>query len=416
MSAGLAPAPGGQAVTEVRSLARVLCVDDEPRVLEGIALNLRKRYEVLTASSGAAALDILGRTPIAVVLCDMRMPGMDGNQFLQRARQLSPDTVRVLLTGQADLKSAMTAVNEGQVFRFLTKPCPPTVLLPTLEAAVEQHRRQTSEKALLEQTLHGAIKALGDVLALTNPIAFERATRVGRYVTSMAATLPLAERWSVEVAAMVSQLGFITLPSELVDRIHLGEPLTDAETDQVAQVPLVTERLLAHIPRLEGVREILAGSARPARLPDGADAATVQTLWASHTLAAALAYDALTARGLDAHAAVAAVRERDLYATEVLDALAACVLPRPESQPEPEPEPDREMDLPLSELRVGMVILENVQMTSGAPLVGHGFEVTANFLGRVRNLRPGAVQEPIRVLVRGTATSAPKPGPPEVPL
>ena len=124
--------------TKIRT--RVLCVDDEPHVLEGLSLHLRRRYDVDTATSGGAGLDILkADATIAVVLSDMRMPGMDGASFLARAKEVAPDAVRLLLTGQADLDSAIAAVNEGQIFRFLTKPCPPPTLLGAVAAATEQH-------------------------------------------------------------------------------------------------------------------------------------------------------------------------------------------------------------------------------------------------------------------------------------
>jgi CheY-like chemotaxis protein len=396
-------------VTDVASLTRILCVDDEPRVLEGIALNLRKRYAVLATSSGAAALEMLAlHGPIAVVLCDLRMPGMDGTQFLQRARQIAPDTVRVLLTGHADVKTAMAAVNEGQVFRFLTKPCPPTVLLPTLEAAVEQHRQQASERAILEGSLKGAVKALTDVLALASPPAFERATRLTGHVASMGKTVELADTWSLEVAATLSQLGFLGLPAELVDRVLHGRPVSDEEAERVKQVPVAAERLLASIPRLEPVRELLAAAVQPVRtLPEGADAAAVQQLRAEQVLRAAMDYEDLIARGQAIEAALAALRGRDAFVPEVLDALTTHVMPAPV--------PDPAEGLSLSELRVGMIVAENVYMTSGTMLVAQGFEITQGFLGRARNLRPGAVREPIRVL-KETEPKPARPVPPEVPL
>ncbi|MBV9949331.1 MAG: response regulator, partial [Myxococcales bacterium] len=114
---------------------RVLCVDDEPNVLEGLALSLRRGHDVVTAGGGEAGLEILGRDPtIAAVVSDMRMPGMDGATFLGKARALAPDATRVLLTGQTELDAAITAINEGRIFRFLTKPCPPAVLVPAVEA------------------------------------------------------------------------------------------------------------------------------------------------------------------------------------------------------------------------------------------------------------------------------------------
>ncbi|HEY1101065.1 MAG TPA: response regulator, partial [Myxococcota bacterium] len=178
---------------------KVLCVDDEPQVLEGLALHLRRGYTVVTATSGAAGLEALRQDPeIAVVLSDMRMPGMDGATFLAAVKQQAPESVRLLLTGQTDIESAAAAINNGQIFRFLTKPCPPTSLLAAFEAAFEQHRLITAERVLLEQTLHGSIKTLTDVLSLTNPISFGRANRVKKTVTALAEVLGIADRWQLE--------------------------------------------------------------------------------------------------------------------------------------------------------------------------------------------------------------------------
>ena len=103
---------------------RVLFVDDEPNVLDSIRRQLRKSCEILTATSGVEALALLKDTgPVALVISDMRMPGMSGAELLAKIRDLYPDTVRMILSGQADLESTISAVNEGHVFRFLTKPC-----------------------------------------------------------------------------------------------------------------------------------------------------------------------------------------------------------------------------------------------------------------------------------------------------
>lgn len=139
---------------------RILCVDDEAGVLEGLDLILGRRFRVETATSGAAGLDTLERCrDVAVVISDMRMPHMDGAAFLSKVRTVAPDAIRILLTGQADMRSAVSAVNEGQIFRFLTKPCAPASLTAAIDAACEQRRLLTAEKVLLEETLQGSIKA-----------------------------------------------------------------------------------------------------------------------------------------------------------------------------------------------------------------------------------------------------------------
>src|SRR4051812_40550267 len=109
---------------EPKQLPRILCVDDEPRILEGLALQLRRDYQVYTANSGQAALQTLKEANgMMVVISDMRMPGMDGATLLKQVKQRYPETTRILLTGETGRDAAVMAVNEGQIFRFLTKPC-----------------------------------------------------------------------------------------------------------------------------------------------------------------------------------------------------------------------------------------------------------------------------------------------------
>jgi CheY-like chemotaxis protein len=381
-----------------RRRVRVLCVDDEPKVLEGLSLYLHRRFDVATATSGAAGLEILARdATTAVVMSDMRMPGMDGAAFLGRARQLVPDAVRLLLTGQADVDSAIAAVNEGQLFRFLTKPCPPLQVLAAVEAAAEQHRLITAERVLLEQTLHGSIKALTDVLALTSPISFGRATRIKQHVADLAGKLGMRERWHVEVAAMLSQLGFITLPPETVEKVYYGRPLSEAEERMVGKVPEVTGRLLDNIPRLEPVREILAVCNKPYRRSSAADDPEKRLVGrAGHVLRVAIDFDALETQGSPASLAVDTMRGRaERYEPEVLAALSE-VRGAGASH-------DEVRELPLSALSAGMIFAEDVKMASGALLVARGYEITAGFVERARNFRPGTMKEPVRVIVRSGA-------------
>jgi two-component system cell cycle sensor histidine kinase/response regulator CckA len=136
------------------AFARVLCVDDEPLILEGLTTNLRRHFEVTTATSGADGLRALAENgPFSVVISDFRMPKMDGAVFLARAREMAPDTVRILLTGEASLEGAIAAVNLGHVFRFLTKPCSPSDLHRALTDAVEYARLVTADRHKLERKL-----------------------------------------------------------------------------------------------------------------------------------------------------------------------------------------------------------------------------------------------------------------------
>lgn len=375
---------------------RVLCVDDEPNILEGLALHLRRRFEVLTATSGQTGLELLEKKGgAAVVVSDMRMPGMDGAAFLGNVRRAQPDTVRILLTGQADLASAIKAVNDGQLFRFLTKPCPPAMLLDTLDAAVQQYELLRSERVLLEQTLHGSIRALTEVLALTNPLSFGRASRIKARVTELAGRLGLQERWQVEVASMLSQLGCITLPAEAIEKLYYGKPLLPAEQEMVERLPAVTERLLGSIPRLEVVRGILSLYSKPYRRADPATLSASEQLVrrSAQVLKVVSDLDVLEAQGNPLARAFDTMRGRvDSYDAQVLEAYAEL---RGRSAPG---EDIRE--LPFGQLRVGMVFTEDVGLRSGTLLAARGFEVTESFLERARNYQSSLMKATVRVLVR----------------
>ena len=247
-------------------LPSVLCVDDEPRVVDGLALHLRRDYQVLTAGGGHSALELLKEKGApAVIVSDMRMPGMDGAVLLKHVKHLYPETTRILLTGETGRDAAISAVNEGQIFRFLTKPCPPEQLRSAIDAGVMHHRLQRAERVLLQETLIGCIKALVDILAITNPVAFGRATRVKRLATDLAATLGKHGFWQLEAAAMLSQIGYISLPVELVEKLYYAKRLTPEERILADGAPQVAQKLLGRIPRLEPVLQILAARSRQPR-------------------------------------------------------------------------------------------------------------------------------------------------------
>src|ERR1700733_5155800 len=155
---------------------RILCVDDEAQVLEGLSLQLGRRYEVLTALSGAEALEILQREDrISVLISDMRMPRMDGATFLARARTMAPNAGRILLTGQTDLRSAIAAVNEAQVLKFLSKPCPPPELHAAVETAIEHHPQASGATTGLRRTLTAQIISQDGVTGLASRTHFDAA-------------------------------------------------------------------------------------------------------------------------------------------------------------------------------------------------------------------------------------------------
>jgi response regulator RpfG family c-di-GMP phosphodiesterase len=381
---------------EAKARCRIVCVDDEPQVLSGLSLHLRRRYEVETATSGPAALELLARQPqAAVLISDMRMPGMNGAELLAKASLTYPHTTRILLTGHAEVDAAMAAVNHGHVFRFLVKPCPPPELLAAVEAGAELHRHTVAEQLLLEQTLHGSIKMLTEVMSITNPVSFGRAQRVKQHVSALCDKLELSERWQVEVAAMLSQLATFTLPPETLEKVYYGAALSQDEQAMLDRSPDVTEQLLSHVPRLELVREILASYTKPYKKADKVelthDQAKLQRL--SQILRVAVDFDTLEAQGLSSGIALTTLKGRaDQYEPQVLAAFLGMHGQRREG--------DKIRDISVAALRSGMVLAADVKMATGTLFVARGYEVTPAFLERIRNFRPGSVREPIKVLIR----------------
>jgi response regulator RpfG family c-di-GMP phosphodiesterase len=373
-------------------LPRVLCVDDEPRVLEGLALHLRRRFQLFLAVSGEQALEKLRAAGgAAVVISDMRMPGMNGAVLLAKVRNLYPDAIRILLTGEPGRDTVVAAVNTGQIFRFLTKPCPPDQLVACVQAAVEQHRLVTSERILLQETLIGCIHSLVDVLALTNPVAFGRASRLRRQALSFAGHLGCAQGfWQLEAAAMFSQIGYLSLPAELVEKVYYGERLTPEEQILNRGVPEVASKLLNHVPRLEPIVQILTSLNSSAEELEQLGNGPVGR--AARILRLVTDFDALTSQGNSPDTAVQILRGRDdNYCDKLVEEFATHLGAGSGEM--------QVVEMPLRQVRPGMTILQDVRTYLGTLLVARGFEVTERFIERLPNFGAGILGEKVQVRI-----------------
>lgn len=360
--------------------ASILLVDDEIAILDGLRRQLRKKFTVQIANSGAEALELMKSESFAVVVSDMRMPQMNGATFLAHVRSQYPSTIRILLTGEADTQSAIAAVNEGQIYRFLTKPCPPEVLLEEIGNAVELNRLMTVEKELLSTTLRRTVEALMATLSLAQPVAFGRAVRISRTVKELAEALHVDDAWELEVTAMLSHLGAVTLPPNVLAKLDAGLPLNEEEAAMANRVPEVSRKLVSAIPRLEGVADAIGwqrarydgrasapGTPRGADLPLGARILRVAVDLDAGTSQRPSVFDTLAAMSADAGA----------YDPRVLDALLG-FHGTPETQGEP-----REID--IDDLEPDMVIFDDIHTSDGLLLVSRGTVVTDPLIMRLEN-------------------------------
>lgn len=372
-------------------LTEILCVDDEPQVVEGLKDLLDGRYHVHIATSGADGLDILAQRPnIAIIMSDMRMPSMDGAAFLQKARVVAPQAVRMLLTGYADMDSAMAAVNKGQIFRFLTKPWTPDDLDLAFQAAMDQYRLMTAEKVLLQQTLLGCLKALLDVLAVVEPIAFGRAQRLKRIVGALVEELRIQSAWPLEAAALLCQLGCIGMSDAVLLKLYEGDPLDEEDEREVSAGISNARKLLEPIPRLEPVLEILAGLSQAV-----GEAGPL----GSRVLRVAMDFDSLEAHGYSPRQAVEAMRSRaGRYDPMLLDALSHTSV-RPEGHGDAHYATTEQMC-------AGEYVAEDIRKRGGVLIVPRGVELTANVIAHIRKFRGSLEKESFKVSRRPEATAA----------
>jgi response regulator RpfG family c-di-GMP phosphodiesterase len=383
---------------------KILFVDDEPGVLEGYRRLLHKEFSIDTAASGREGLAaIVAAQPDAygVIVSDMRMPEMDGVQFLSRVRSISGDSVRIALTGYADIQTASNAVNEGAIFRFLTKPCEKEVLAKALTEGLVQHRLMVAEKELLEKTLRGSVKVLTEVLSLVNPAAFSRGVRVGKYVRHIVKELQLNTPWQFEVAGMMSQLGCVTLDTETIEAVYAGKRLSADEQARYDTHAGVAAELLSNIPRLEAVAHMIAKQdSAPPYSPAGIDLKQDPVALGAQILRVAIAYDQLLSSGSGHEESLKQLLSRTKeFARMVVDALANLEL---ETQ---------RMEVKrclISELECDMVLQEDVRTTTEMLLVAKGTQISYALLARMRNfLRRDPISGTVLVHVPHKASAGP---------
>jgi response regulator RpfG family c-di-GMP phosphodiesterase len=378
---------------------KILCVDDDANVLAGYQRNLRKQFNLDTALSGQAGLAMLdSQGPYAVVVADMNMPGMNGIQFLMEVQRRAPDTVRIMLTGNADQQTAIAAVNQGHVFQFLTKPCPTEALASALRQALRQYQLVVAERELLEKTLNGSIKVLVDVLSMADPQSFGFGQKLRDAMRTFAKALNVEQCWELELAAMLSPIGYVTIPPAVLQKHRAGLSLSGPERDMIERVPEFGANLLANIPRLEPVARIVRyhakrfdGTGFPADEVKGEDIPV-----GARILKVLSDLVQLEAKGLPRHKALEQMRTRTgWYDPRVLSAAFACF---DVYLPEGPAAPAAPRAVSLSDLRVGHILAEKVVSNDGVVIAGPGTEVTQMVLQKLHNFAQlSGIKEPILI-------------------
>ncbi len=389
---------------QLDKLSRVLFVDDDSMILDALGRQFRRHYDLTFAEGGQEALEkVKQEGPFEVIVSDRRMPGMDGIEFFSKVCEICPDSTRIMMTGDAEFEAAMNAVNEGQIFRFLTKPCPRQTLQATIEAGLEQYRLVTSQKILLTQTLQGSIRVLTDVLSLVNAETFGHSERIKSLAASIMKEMNLASTWQLKIAAMLSQIGCVTIPATVLRKYQRGSELSVEEEEIVSRHPKIGHDLVAHIPRLESIAEIILyqdknydGTGFPDTNKCGQEIPIE-----SRIIKVVTSYVKWIGRNFTPKGAIQRLKNSTYYDPEVILALEKLVLSKSEIKH------TKVRSIHLSDLKPGMIINKDLKTIDGSILlVRKGQEISEILIQRVNNFhKQTPVMDVIEVIIPNEETS-----------
>ena len=381
--------------------ARILLVDDDPNLLQALKRLHGRRYEITTASEPVKAIQIVQKEPaFHVVVCDYQMPGLKGSAVLAKIQSIQPDTVRVLLTGNNDLDTAVDAINRGSIFRFLRKPCDEDTFVRCIEAGIRQHELLLGEKLLLEQTVKGSVQLLSEVLSLTNPSAFGRAVRVQRFVKALLEQRQCPDAWQVETAALLFEIGLVAVPQDVLDKVAAGVELTTEQRAILGRHPTIGSKLLGNVPRLDEVARIVCyqtkqfdGSGMPTDEVAGEDIPL-----GARILAAAIGFEQRLSRGESAAQAVSEMAdEAGRYDPSILQDLVAVGPLNDKMQTE---------TVSVQRLVVGYVLDQDIVHSCGSLIVPKGQQITESMIARLRSYADlGHIDAEVSVLVGNDAAA-----------
>ena len=406
----------------------LLLVDDEPSILNALRRLFRPQgYRILAAEGGAAALELVANDTVDLVISDMRMPGMDGAQFLERMRRLQPHAVRILLTGYADISSTIAAINGGEIHRYIAKPWDDNDILLVVREALarrdlelrnreltELTQRQNDELRSLNANLEGRVRQrtaeieqINDMLnvayaelksnfmlsmqifaglmELRHNGMSGHSRRVSGWAKRVCSILKLDERTSqnIYIGGLLHDIGKIGFPDSLLDK-----PVSLMSADETARYrkhPLNAEAALMPLVQLQPVAKLIRSQHERYDgngFPDGLEADEIPL--GARVLAPIIDFENLLAgtlaeRRFSVEDATASIRRGagSRYDGKVVDALIEAL-----KQPLDESRDDR--CISAAELVVGMVLSRDLVSPRGTLLLAAGYLFDARVVRQVR--------------------------------
>lgn len=353
---------------------KVLLVDDEPKILSAFRRKLNSRFDLELAPGGPEALQVINNSPpFAVVVSDMRMPEINGQDLLCHLKNSFPETTRVMLTANTDQDTASLAINDCGVFRFLTKPYSSDALAGVIEQGISEHQRFVNERDLLKKTLEGTIELVNSALEMVNPEAVVRMNRVRSLTHAVCEQLDCENAWEIEAAAALSQIGTFASPNKVAE-----QTVCNAE---------VAATMVNHLPRMEAVSEMLSYQDNGTCSPETYGETNAEK--GAQLLAAILKFDSMA----DRHSADHAIKQ--LLSTDSFvdrrewrEAISMAATKEHESHA-----------VTIDKLTLSMIIDEDIFTNRGVLLIKRGCKVTDSLRQRLIEYgkSDSGIVEPIQV-------------------
>ena len=376
--------------------ANILVVDDVAENLQVLAGMLKEQgYIPRPVPSGKMALLAARSEPPDLILLDITMPEMNGYEVCEELKRDTAlkDIPVLFISALSETIDKVRAFQAGGV-DYVTKPFQFEEVCARVRTHLELRRSQLELQTLLTKTFVGSLKTMTDILSIVDPVLFDRSNRIKRYVRSMSETLALSpgRAWHYEMAAMLSQIGCVAVPKDILQKKQEGGKLSDEEERAFRMHPGVAADLIGGIPRLETVVAVLKAQLDPIKGEPLSDVQRADAvLLGSRLLRLAIEYDYLRQSGSNAVAAFQTVQESwRNYSPPLLQALRVIV---------EREEKETVRVVMVGELRSGMILMENVMTESGLLVLNKSNELSANLLSLLKHYAAQhRIREPIQVL------------------
>lgn len=236
---------------------KILIVDDDPQILAMYPVRFNKVVDIITAERASIALDLLKQEKFAVFVVDYNLPEMNGLELIKQAQIISPDTISLILTGEANLDLAISAINQGNIFKFLVKPCSYKVMAAAFIDALKEYRTIRAKISKHKQNYTGVVAGFIHIIKLLKPSFLSTRKNLELYISAISANLSPDTINDFQLSVLLAALNFDTISPEISQKIQEGTTLNKEEALIASNIPKAMEMLLQKIPMLSKAKELI---------------------------------------------------------------------------------------------------------------------------------------------------------------